>query len=234
MPDHLRLPQTHKPASSPSQSEEGNTALMPPSASAGSDEESTRNGNEDASGAGTENGDLDECDNMEPLEPQDEFYPSGERKRVRSACVACHERKLRCVMLKKGGCRHCLEKDRICTPRIEKKRGRPRNSELRSRPQLYVGPGMNHLAPLGLHQSCDVSALGTMPNLASLHAAQLHQSGSHMMAMQNGMMPGAGQNFVGQQSTGSYTQQIGLAPRMLPNGQVGSILLHLNCHADSA
>ena len=35
-------------------------------------------------------------DPMQPINPQDQFYSSGERKRSRSACVACHERKLRC------------------------------------------------------------------------------------------------------------------------------------------
>ena len=38
-------------------------------------------------------------DPMAPAVPQNQFYSSGERKRSRAACVGCHERKLRCVML---------------------------------------------------------------------------------------------------------------------------------------
>mmetsp|Transcript_7802 Transcript_7802/g.17227 ORF Transcript_7802/g.17227 Transcript_7802/m.17227 type:complete len:358 (-) Transcript_7802:20-1093(-) len=59
---------------------------------------------------------------------EEEHVPAGERKRVRSACVACHERKLRCVMLGGGSCEQCVNKSRLCLPRVEKKRGRPRNS----------------------------------------------------------------------------------------------------------
>ncbi|KAL1530025.1 hypothetical protein AB1Y20_000950 [Prymnesium parvum] len=164
---------------------------------------------------------------MEPLEPQDEFYPSGERKRVRSACVACHERKLRCVMLKKGVCRHCTEKQRTCTPRIEKKRGRPRNSELRSRPHFYMASGINQLAQIGMHPGCDPNTLGSMPNLSGLQAAQLQQSGSHMMAMPamaNGVVSGGGQptNFLSQ--GGGFNQQNVMTPHILPNGQIVMVM----------
>lgn len=165
---------------------------------------------------------------MEPLEPQDEFYPSGERKRVRSACVACHERKLRCVMLKKGICRHCSEKQRTCTPRIEKKRGRPRNSELRSRPHFYATPNMNQLAQMGIHHGCDASAMGTMSGLG-MQAAQLQHPGGHMIAMPamtaNGVMSGAGQTptFISHQGSGAFNQQ-GMTPHILPNGQVSKRL----------
>jgi len=49
-----------------------------------------------------------------------------ERKRVRTACVSCHERKLRCIMQPNGKCQHCTNKQRPCEPREEMKRGRPR------------------------------------------------------------------------------------------------------------
>jgi hypothetical protein len=52
--------------------------------------------------------------------------PEHERKRARSACIQCHERKLRCTMRPHGGCERCERKGWACTRRVEKKRGRPR------------------------------------------------------------------------------------------------------------
>ena len=63
---------------------------------------------------------------MAPAVPQNQFYSSGERKRSRAACVGCHERKLRCVMLMGGSCEQCVRNWRTCVPRVERKRGRPR------------------------------------------------------------------------------------------------------------
>merc|ERR1740130_876386 len=54
--------------------------------------------------------------------------PLRERKRVRSACGQCHERKLRCVMQANGICQHCDNKRWPCVRRMEKKRGRPRTA----------------------------------------------------------------------------------------------------------
>ena len=65
-------------------------------------------------------------DPMAPAVPQNQFYSSGERKRSRAACVGCHERKLRCVMLMGGSCEQCVRNWRTCVPRVERKRGRPR------------------------------------------------------------------------------------------------------------
>ena len=64
---------------------------------------------------------------------------NGERKRVRSACVSCHERKLRCVMLPSGSCQQCTNKGRPCVPRVEKKRGRPRSAYVEYGVQPMIG-----------------------------------------------------------------------------------------------
>ena len=69
-----------------------------------------------------------------------QLYVPGERKRVRSACMNCHERKLRCVMLPSGSCQQCTEKDRVCLPRVEKKRGRPRASGSGGKPEVDAQP----------------------------------------------------------------------------------------------
>ena len=61
---------------------------------------------------------------MAPADPQDQFYASGERKRNRSACTYCHERKLRCIMLQCGSCQLCIDKGLQCIPRVEHKRQR--------------------------------------------------------------------------------------------------------------
>ena len=66
---------------------------------------------------------------MAPADPQDQFYASGERKRNRSACNYCHERKLRCIMLQCGSCQLCIDKGLQCIPRVEHKRGRQRFEE---------------------------------------------------------------------------------------------------------
>ena len=66
---------------------------------------------------------------MAPADPQDQFYASGERKRNRSACNHCHERKLRCIMLQCGSCQLCIDKGLQCIPRVEHKRGRQRFEE---------------------------------------------------------------------------------------------------------
>ena len=60
-------------------------------------------------------------DPMQPINPQDQFYSSGERKRSRSACVACHERKLRCGARRRR--RPCAPK----TPPPEPATGLPLN-----------------------------------------------------------------------------------------------------------
>ena len=113
-------------------------------------------------------------DDEEPITPQEKYYPSGERKRVRSACVACHERKLRCIMLKKGSCRHCLEKQRPCTPRVEKKRGRPRNS---GRPH-FSQPGFAPPYAVQIRPEQKLQALDALNNLTALTSNQLAASGA--------------------------------------------------------
>ena len=59
---------------------------------------------------------------MEPFERptgEAQFYPSGERRRCRAACMCCWERKLRCTPLKCGSCLNCVEHDRQCIPRVQ-------------------------------------------------------------------------------------------------------------------
>uniref|UniRef100_A0A7S0IRZ0 Zn(2)-C6 fungal-type domain-containing protein n=1 Tax=Calcidiscus leptoporus TaxID=127549 RepID=A0A7S0IRZ0_9EUKA len=66
------------------------------------------------------------------------------KRRATSACAACHERKLRCVMQPNGTCTQCQAKNRTCVSRIEKKRGRPKNSTRRN-----VLPGNANVYPAG-------------------------------------------------------------------------------------
>jgi len=68
-------------------------------------------------------------DPLQPIEEQAEYYSSGERKRMRTACESCHERKLRCVMLRCGTCLHCYNRKRVCKPREKKRRGRQQNRQ---------------------------------------------------------------------------------------------------------
>lgn len=181
---------------------------------------------------------------MEPLEPQDEFYASGERKRVRSACIACHERKLRCVMLKKGVCRHCSEKGRICKPRIEKKRGRPRNS---FRSQFVLTPGMQHMMQVQQGRPMkSIDTLQSLGTLSGLHNGQVPglavpgaaMIGMPQMATANGMMTGQTLGMFPQQAAlgtaglatnlgpgvaSPYGQQ-NLVQQVMPNGQVVMVM----------
>ena len=48
---------------------------------------------------------------------------------MRTACESCHERKLRCVMLRCGTCLHCYNRKRVCKPREKKRRGRQQNRQ---------------------------------------------------------------------------------------------------------
>uniref|UniRef100_A0A7S3TDG7 Zn(2)-C6 fungal-type domain-containing protein n=1 Tax=Strombidinopsis acuminata TaxID=141414 RepID=A0A7S3TDG7_9SPIT len=59
---------------------------------------------------------------MEPIEKLS-FYPSGERKRCKTACVNCRETRIRCVMLRCGSCSSCVEQGIPCVERVSKKRG---------------------------------------------------------------------------------------------------------------
>ena len=61
-------------------------------------------------------------------------------ERVRSACKACNERKLRCrVTDGSGRCNNCIARNIPCEARIERKRGRPRAS-------YQMHPGMGTMA----------------------------------------------------------------------------------------
>jgi len=62
---------------------------------------------------------LDPCFQPLPLQPgETAFYPSGERKRAKQACMACHKAKLRCTMLQCGSCLYCVERGWPCIPRV--------------------------------------------------------------------------------------------------------------------
>jgi hypothetical protein len=135
-------------------------------------------------------------DTMQPADPGHELYASGERKRVRSACVACHERKLRCVMLKTGTCQQCLDRDRPCEPRVEKKRGRPRNSGRLNQPNAIV-PQLMQI------QGQQLYGLGALSSIASLQ-------NSHSATSQLASAAQLGQ----------------LTTRVLPNGQMVVLLLN--------
>lgn len=62
-----------------------------------------------------------------------------ERPRTHAACVMCHERKLRCVMLPDGNCTNCLAKSHKCERRVERRRGRPRTATPDSMQTLATG-----------------------------------------------------------------------------------------------
>ncbi|EOD40008.1 hypothetical protein EMIHUDRAFT_454368 [Emiliania huxleyi CCMP1516] len=62
-----------------------------------------------------------------PLQPgETAFYPSGERRRAKQACMACWKAKLRCTMLQCGSCLSCVERGRPCIPRVRMKRRQTR------------------------------------------------------------------------------------------------------------
>ena len=70
--------------------------------------------------------------------------------RVRAACKACNERKLRCrVTDESGNCSHCITRGIPCEPRVERKRGRPRASYQLLHPEMMHGMGMMHPGCLG-------------------------------------------------------------------------------------
>ena len=50
----------------------------------------------------------------------------GEGERLRAACDACYERKVRCIIVDGQACQQCVQKGIKCERRAEKKRGRPR------------------------------------------------------------------------------------------------------------
>ena len=165
--------------------------------------------------------------------PQPEDDPGAVRKkvrwchRVRSACVACHERKQRCIALKKGSCKNCFDNKRECIPRVQKRRGRPKNE---ARTQESFIPLLNSMLGSGdglhdwqqgfdnvsLDQSRSPEALssggGSRAKIAPPYRMEkLQVDARTCMARQHGS-PGVSPN-------GSSVLQ-----KVLPNGQV---LLHV-------
>ena len=67
-------------------------------------------------------------DSISPVESQQSH---SERKRGRMACSECHDKKLRCDVAETGDdpCTNCKEHSRVCSLRVEKKRGRPSKAE---------------------------------------------------------------------------------------------------------
>ena len=59
---------------------------------------------------------------------QEELLKRTSMQRVRTACKACHVRKLRCrVTDTSGNCSNCIARGEPCEARVERKRGRPRS-----------------------------------------------------------------------------------------------------------
>lgn len=96
------------------------------------------------------------CNPLEPAEELIEYYSSGERKRMRAACESCHERKLRCIMLRCGSCQQCYNRKRTCTPRV--KRGR---TPCKSSGHLPYGMTGGHVMAMGANP-----AMMSMPEFA--------------------------------------------------------------------
>ena len=109
---------------------------------------------------------------------------NGERKRVRSACVSCHERKLRCVMLPSGSCQQCTNKGRPCVPRVEKKRGRPRSAYVEYGVQPMIG-----LMPAGFAPQTSGSPSSSGNNQQQQFATGFMMPNGQMMV---GQYPGVG------------------------------------------
>mmetsp|Transcript_23660 Transcript_23660/g.49559 ORF Transcript_23660/g.49559 Transcript_23660/m.49559 type:complete len:347 (+) Transcript_23660:77-1117(+) len=78
---------------------------------------------------------------LEPAEELFEYYSSGERKRMRAACESCHERKLRCIMLRCGQCQQCYNRKRTCVLRT--KRARTTGKFGSAHPYIVEGHGIS-------------------------------------------------------------------------------------------
>jgi len=120
-----------------------------------------------------------------PLQPMGEqqFYQSGGApRRCRAACMCCWERKLRCSMLKCGACLNCVERNRVCIPRIHNRR-----------PSQLAG-GRRQLGPEVL---MTVEALTSMGAGSPLSMPQPVPAHGGMMFAPHGMMPGAPGMFYG-------------------------------------
>ena len=72
--------------------------------------------------------------------------PERHPSRSRSACLNCHERKLRCVRGPDGNCTNCINKGQVCTRRTERRRGRPRTDLEGGLPAAGIG-AMGAAAP---------------------------------------------------------------------------------------
>ncbi len=81
--------------------------------------------------------------------------------RVNAACMQCHERKLRCMMLEGGTCTGCQRRGLVCQKRVGKKRGRPYSTH----------PPYNSVHALHQHQP-------------------LGLAGPHLYGSMGGLMPG--------------------------------------------
>ena len=115
---------------------------------------------------------------------------SSERKRGRMACGECHDKKLRCDLVETGDedCTNCKEHNRVCSLRVEKKRGRPSKAEsppMKASPLHLMSVASVHFgSPTQIAQCVSGSASSPLGSVAALSAQCVARSAlGSMLAM---------------------------------------------------
>jgi len=170
----------------PAATKQSGTTVKPTAASTGAGATAVEANTPSSTGAEGQRENADENgDGMEPVE-EESFYPSGERRRCRSACVACCEKRIRCVMLKCGSCSKCVDRGIECVARVGKKRGPPTREEQERRHREAMKAQATAMSSADytphfsgqLHPNIEVAPLGG-PGLPSLGEPP-SQTGSSM------------------------------------------------------
>jgi len=102
-----------------------------------------------------------------PEQPQ--FYTSGGRRRCRAACMCCWERKLRCSMLQCGACLNCVERNRMCIPRIHNRRPSQLVGGRRN-----IGPDANEVMTVEALTSMGAGSPSSMPQPVPAHGGMMY------------------------------------------------------------
>ena len=145
---------------------------------------------------------------------------SSERKRGRMACGECHDKKLRCDVVETGDedCTNCKEHNRVCSLRVEKKRGRPSKVEsppMKASPLHLMSVASVHFgSPTQIAKCISGSASSPLGSAAALSAQCVPRStlGSMLAMPAMALTPAAAAAAAAAETGAASPQSAGAAP----------------------
>ena len=156
-------------------------------------------------------------DEREACQESSEDSPA---RRGKKACAECHERKLRCNVAETGddACTPCKEHNRVCSLRVEKKRGRPSKVEsppMKASPLHLMSVASVHFgSPTQIAKCISGSASSPLGSAAALSAQCVPRStlGSMLAMPAMALTPAAAAAAAAAETGAASPQSAGAAP----------------------